>query len=122
LLAFRQIDPKLPYLAVASFLLWLIYSLPSGAKSRPIWGTAIHFLSQIVQFHLGIIVFSQVTWSSFLVSIYFAIIFACGHLMHELKDFEADRAAGIRTNVVAYGQRTWSPMVRAESSHFIGRH
>jgi 4-hydroxybenzoate polyprenyltransferase len=102
-LVFARLDARLPALAFGSFVLWCAYSLPRGAKSRPVWGTMVHFSSQILQFHLGIVAFGPATTATFLVSVFFAAMFSCGHLMHELKDYDSDRAAGIRTNAVVFG-------------------
>jgi 4-hydroxybenzoate polyprenyltransferase len=103
LVIFGRIGSTLPWLAILSFLLWVIYSVPQGAKSRPIWGTAVHFLSQVVQFHLGFLAFSSASPRSVLISFFFAALFSGGHLIHEVKDYASDRVAGIRTNVVVYG-------------------
>jgi 4-hydroxybenzoate polyprenyltransferase len=109
---FALIRPLLAGLAAGVFFLWLIYSVSWGAKGRPIWGTVIHFITQIAQFHLGILAFGQVSLGSLGVSVFFALVFSCGHLMHELKDFESDRSAGIRTNAVVFGPSQMSRVYR----------
>jgi 4-hydroxybenzoate polyprenyltransferase len=99
------LNRELPLLAALSFLLWILYSCPGGAKSRPIWGTLVHLFGQILQFHLCILAFTRPTWSSFFVSAFFAFLFSSGHLMHEVTDYEYDALAGIRTNAVTFGLR-----------------
>jgi hypothetical protein len=37
--------------------------------------------------------------------VYFALVFTAGHMNHEVKDHDADRAAGLHTNAVIYGPR-----------------
>ncbi|MES2963861.1 MAG: UbiA family prenyltransferase [Bdellovibrionota bacterium] len=97
------LNRDLPYLGILSFLLWVFYSAPGGAKSRPYLGTLVHLVGQVLQFHLCIVAFAPPTLSTLAVSIYFGLLFASGHLMHEVKDHESDAAAGIRTNAVVFG-------------------
>lgn len=97
------LNTDLPYLGALSFFLWVFYSAPGGAKGRPILGTVVHLLGQMLQFHLCILAFARPTVSTLAVSAYFGLLFASGHLMHEVKDHESDAAAGIRTNAVVFG-------------------
>lgn len=97
------INFRLPALGLLSFMLWVFYSAPGGAKSRPIVGTLVHLVGQVLQFHLCVLAFTTPTWGTLLVSLYFGFLFASGHLMHEVKDHESDAAAGIRTNAVVFG-------------------
>lgn len=103
LVLFWWLNTNLPFLGALSFLLWVFYSAPGGAKGRPILGTLVHLLGQVLQFHLCILAFTQPTLSTLAASVYFGLLFASGHLMHEVKDHESDAAAGIRTNAVAFG-------------------
>lgn len=89
-----------------SFLLWMGYSLPGiGLKNFPLTGTCIHLAGQILHFQMGYAVLMPVSTHSVLVSVYFALLFAAGHLHHELIDYEADRKAGIRTGAAVFGPR-----------------
>lgn len=97
------VDWRLPFYSIFNFLLWVFYSRPRGAKGRPILGTLIHFISHISQFQIWVIAVSQVSLRSVELSVYFALLFASGHLIHELKDYEADSAFGIHTNAVFFG-------------------
>jgi 4-hydroxybenzoate polyprenyltransferase len=105
LLLLRNLNDVLPLVAASSFLLWALYSCPGGAKERPIWGTIVHFFGQILQFHLCVLAFSSPTPSTLLVSVFFGLLFASGHIMHEVKDFEYDSLAGMRTGAVAFGRQ-----------------
>lgn len=96
-------NSRLPYLGVLSFLLWVFYSAPGGAKSRPVLGTLVHLVGQVLQFHLCVLAFTEPTLATLLISIYFGMLFASGHLMHEVKDHESDSLADIRTNSVTFG-------------------
>jgi 4-hydroxybenzoate polyprenyltransferase len=98
-----SIDIRLISLSVGNFILWSLYSGPNGAKSLPVVGTLIHFLAQIILFQFGFIAFAHVSSESLLISIFFAILFSGGHLIHELKDYEPDRKCAIKTNAVMYG-------------------
>jgi len=83
---------------------WTLYSHPSiYAKARPITGTSIHFLGGILQFLLGWGAVHSIDGHSILIAIYFSLIFSAGHLNHEVKDHDPDKAAGLTTNAVAFG-------------------
>ncbi|MEK7356444.1 MAG: UbiA family prenyltransferase, partial [Bdellovibrionota bacterium] len=104
LILLHVMNPRLPILGGFSYLLWVFYSCPGGAKGRPIWGTLVHLFGQVLQFHLCVMAFIEPTLSTLTVSVYFGLLFASGHLMHEVKDHDSDALAGVRTNSVAYGQ------------------
>lgn len=98
----RQVVLVIAALAV----LWSLYSAPRfGLKHIAFAGTALHFFAQIVHFNLVWTVFAPLSLVSFLWSVFFAILFAGGHWVHEVIDFEADRSAGIKTAAVKFGPR-----------------
>lgn len=105
LFIFFIIKPVLFSAAAVVFFFWFIYSHPKGAKTRPIQGTVIHFTAQVIQFHLCILTFYHPTMKLFFVSIFFALLFSSGHLIHELKDYHADSLAKIQTSVIVYGAK-----------------
>lgn len=104
LLLLALIRPLLPLLGSASFALWVFYSAPGGGKGRPIVGTLVHLFGQVLQFHLGILAFTNASPLTFAISLYLGLLFASGHLMHEVMDHESDAKAGIRTNSVVFGK------------------
>jgi 4-hydroxybenzoate polyprenyltransferase len=105
-LVYFILNSWLALMAAVSFVLWVLYSLPRyGLKNFPVTGTLLHFVSQILHFQMGYLVLLPISRYSLVVSIYFALVFAGGHIHHELIDYEADKRAGIRTGAVFFGQK-----------------
>jgi len=95
--------------SLISFTLWMVYSFPKkGFKYRPVLGTLIHFVCQVLHFEMGYSVIKPTDSYSLLVSIYFALLFSAGHINHELIDYEADKEAGIQTGAVYFGKKVWT--------------
>lgn len=93
-----------PWLAAAgmfSFGAWAWYS--ASAKGKPPLGTVVHFTTQILHFAMGWWVVAPLEPKAFLIALYTAMLFSAGHLVHEVIDFDADRAAGITTLPVRIG-------------------
>ena len=65
----------------------------------------MHVLTQVLNMQMAFILLAEVTKYSLLVSVYFALLFAGGHLHHELMDYEADKEVGARTAAVSMGQK-----------------
>lgn len=97
--------PVLIFYALAFFFLWLLYSVPGGAKYWPILGTVVHLVGVILQFHMASIVFESENSWILLIASYFALLFAGGHVAHEIKDYDSDKAERISTNAVYFGMR-----------------
>lgn len=91
-------------LGLLVFILWCFYSMPKGLKYIPLGGTALHVTVQIPQFIMGYILFSGFSEKSVLIALYFGLIFAGGHLHHEIIDHEADRDSGIMSGSVFFGK------------------
>lgn len=92
--------------SLISFCLWMVYS--KKFKYRPVLGTLIHFVGQILHFEMGYSIIKPMDSYSLLVSIYFALLFSAGHINHELIDYEADKRAGVQTGAVFFGKKTWT--------------
>lgn len=87
-----------------SYVGWLLYSYPKiGWKNIPILGTLIHFFTQLLHFQMGYCIFSTPSYTSFLISVYFALLFSAAHLHHEIIDYVADKAKSSNTNAVFFG-------------------
>jgi len=85
---------------------WTLYSHPIFYyKARPIAGSVIHFCGGVLQFVLGYAAVRPLSATALLIGVYFALVFTAGHMNHEVKDHDADRAAGLHTNAVIYGPR-----------------
>lgn len=91
--------------AVGVYTIWILYSMPRGLKGSPLMGLVSAFTAQILHFYIGYRVFSDWSLHAFLISIYFSFLFAAGHALHEVIDFDADRIANIRTSAVVFGKR-----------------
>lgn len=108
LILFFLIKPVLALFSAVSFLLWCVYSFPKkGFKYRPVLGTLIHFVGQIIHFLMGYAVLAPLDKGSALVSVYFALLFSAGHINHELIDHDADEKSGIKTGAVCFGVSAW---------------
>lgn len=99
------INPFLLYYVLAISVLWIWYSIPVvGLKNHPFTGSLLHFLAELIHFQMVYAVFAPVGLFSFLVSVYFALLFAAGHLHHEVIDADADKKARLRTTAVVFGK------------------
>ena len=108
LVLFFLIRPLLALFSCISFLLWAIYSFPKkGFKYRPVLGTMIHFIGQIIHFLMGYTVLAPLDKGSAAASVYFALLFSAGHINHELIDHDADEKSGIKTGAVRFGVSAW---------------
>ena len=108
LIFFFLIKFELAVSALVSFLLWCIYSFPKkGFKYKPVLGTLIHFVAQIIHFLMGYTVIKPIDGAGIAASVYFALLFSAGHINHELIDREADEKTGIRTGAVYFGAKMW---------------
>lgn len=106
LFLFYEFFPRCFFLAPFIAINWTFYSHPKiMAKARPIAGTTLHFIGGVLQLLLGYVVLMPYDARGVLASIYFALVFAAGHLNHEVKDHDADRQAGLETNAVVFGPR-----------------
>ena len=95
---------KLLLPAIAIYVIWILYSLPNGLKGIPFFGLVCAFLAQILHFHIGYLVFCDWSMNSILLSVYFSLLFAAGHALHEVIDYHADQKAGLRTSAVFLGK------------------
>jgi 4-hydroxybenzoate polyprenyltransferase len=92
-------------LALAIAALSAAYSMGTRAgKGVPILATSLHLAGGVLHFHLGYGLFGTFGGRSLALSAFFALTFAAGHLMQEVRDHDADRHNGIRTSAVAFGR------------------
>ncbi len=106
LLLYYFLFPRCFFLAPFIAVNWTVYSHPKiMAKALPMAGTTVHFIGGVLQLLLGYVVLMPFDARGVLSAIYFALVFAAGHLNHEVKDHEADLEAGLRTNAVVFGPR-----------------
>jgi 4-hydroxybenzoate polyprenyltransferase len=83
-----------------------LYSHPSFAWKRvPGASSALHVLSGAAHFLAGRTLLAPIDAGSLLLASWCGVVFAAGHLVHEVRDREADLRAGVRTHAVRYGRR-----------------
>ena len=84
----------------------VLYSMPPiHMKGRPLAGTAVHLVSGALHFLLGYAALASVGIEAIAISVFFGLVFAAGHLNHEVRGHVGDRLNGIRTNAVAFGRK-----------------
>jgi len=96
-------------LGTAIAILGLLYSSSSSfGKNAPIVGSINHLLGGMLHFLLGYTFLHTLDARGFMISIFFGLVFAGGHLNQEVRDYEGDLLNNIRTTAVAFGrQRTF---------------
>ena len=106
LLLFSRLGPGTLCLALAIAALSALYSLPRfNWKGRPLLNSAVHLAGGVLHFLLGYSLGSTIDRRGLATAIFFALIFAAGHLTQEIRDHQGDILNAIRTNAVAFGQR-----------------
>jgi 4-hydroxybenzoate polyprenyltransferase len=93
-------------LGAAIAALSLLYSCsPSFGKSTPIVASINHLLGGALHFLLGYTLFRPLDARGLVISLFFGLVFAGGHLNQEVRDYEGDLLNGIRTSAVVFGCR-----------------
>lgn len=84
-----------------------IYSCaPSFGKGTPFAASLNHLVGGALHFLMGYSFVGPVDARGFVLSLFFGLVFAAGHLNQEVRDHAGDAAAGVRTAAVAFGART----------------
>jgi len=92
-------------LALAIAGLSALYSAPAfHIKGLPFLNSALHLVGRALHFLLGYATFAAIDARGLALSCFFGLVFAGGHLMHEVRDRDGDQSNGIRTNAVAFGK------------------
>jgi 4-hydroxybenzoate polyprenyltransferase len=74
-------------------------------KGVPGVSTAVHALGASLGFLLGYTYTAGISLQASLFSFYFGIVYAAGHLNHEVMDNESDNKSGIYTNASVLGKK-----------------
>jgi 4-hydroxybenzoate polyprenyltransferase len=91
-------------LGSAIAILSVLYSCSSFfGKKTPVMGTLNHLLGGSLHFLLGYSLFHTLDMPGLVLSLFFGLVFAGGHLNQEVRDYEGDMLNGIRTNAVVFG-------------------
>lgn len=105
LVLFSQIGTVTLILGVLIAMASALYSAPPfHLKGVPLFNSGLHLVSGLLHFLLGYSVFRVLDGRGLEIGCFFATIFCAGHLIQEVRDFEADLRNGIKTNAVKFGQ------------------
>lgn len=93
-------------LGAAIACIGFLYSNNEAAgKGVPVFASLMHLLGGALHFLLGLSVMKTIDLHGLAIALFFGLVFAAGHLNHEVADHEADRRNGIRTTAVVFGPR-----------------
>ena len=107
--AFAAVGGLAVLLGAAIAILSFLYSCsPSFGKRTPVMGSINHLLGGALHFLLGYALVHALDANGLMLSLFFGLVFAGGHLNQEVRDYEGDLLNGIRTSAVVFGcQRTF---------------
>lgn len=106
LLLFSLLGPATLGLALAIAALSALYSLPRFHwKGRPLLSSAAHLAGGALHFLLGYSIGHAIDGRGLATATFFALTFAAGHLVQEIRDHRGDGLNAIRTNAVIFGER-----------------
>lgn len=104
--AFAAVGSPAMMLGAAIATLSLLYSCSSNfGKSTPIVASINHLLGGALHFLLGYTLCHDLDASGLVISLFFGLVFAGGHLNQEVRDYEGDLLNGIRTTAAVFGRR-----------------
>jgi 4-hydroxybenzoate polyprenyltransferase len=93
-------------LGAAITALSFIYSRSAGfGKSTPIAASINHLLGGALHFLLGYTLCHALDARGLMISPFFGLVFAAGHLNQQVRDYDGDLLNGIRTSAVVFGCR-----------------
>lgn len=105
LLIYFILNPLYLIFAFVNLFMGITYVHPKILlKDKPIFSIIFLFILNFNDFLIGWMLFSKITLVSILISLYFGLLGASGQIVHEVKDYEADKISGIRTNSVRFGK------------------
>jgi len=105
-LAFAAVSRRAIVLGAAIAALSLLYSgSKSFGKHKPVVASINHLLGGALHFLLGYTLSRSIDASGLMISLFFGLVFAGGHLNQEVRDYEGDLLNGIRTSAVVFGCR-----------------
>jgi 4-hydroxybenzoate polyprenyltransferase len=106
LFLFSRLGPITLGLSLAIATLSALYSLPRfNWKGRPPLNSVAHLAGGTLHFLLGYSLGNAIDRRGVAIAIFFALVFAGGHLTQEVRDYQGDAVNAIRTNAVIFGPR-----------------
>lgn len=104
-IAFAAVSGLAILLGIAIAALSVLYSYSANfGKSTPIVGSINHLLGGALHFLLGYTLVHPLDGNGLMMSLFFGLVFAGGHLNQEVRDYEGDLLNGIRTTAVVFGR------------------
>ena len=104
--AFAAVGGPAILLGAGIAALSLLYSCsPSFGKGTPVAASVNHLLGGALHFLLGYTLSHDLDARGLVISLFFGLVFAGGHLNQEVRDYEGDLLSGIRTSAVVFGRR-----------------
>ena len=104
--AFAVVGGPAVWFGATIAVLSILYSCsPSFGKSTPIVASINHLLGGALHFLLGYTLSRPLDTNGLMISLFFGLVFAGGHLNQEVRDYEGDLLNGIRTSAVVFGCR-----------------
>lgn len=74
-------------------------------KSVPVVSSLLHGIGATLGFKYGFLYQGEWSLNALLFGSYFGIVYAAGHLNHEITDFDSDKKSGVPTHAVLYGKQ-----------------
>jgi lycopene elongase/hydratase (dihydrobisanhydrobacterioruberin-forming) len=101
------------FLSVKVFVIGMLISIVSFSysspwtffKGVPLVSSLVHFVAGILYFLFGYLLDGNKNVYGMLIGVYFGLVYAAGHLNHEIKDYEPDSMVGITTNAIKFGKK-----------------
>ena len=104
--AFAGLGSAAILISAAIAALSLLYSCsPAFGKSTPVISSVNHLLGGALHFLLGYTLVHVLDARGVMISVFFGLVFAAGHLNQEVRDYESDLLSDVRTNAVVFGRR-----------------
>lgn len=106
ILALAAVDGLAILFGAAIAGLSLLYSCSASfGKRTPIVGSINHLLGGALHFLLGYTLVHNLDTNGLLMSLFFGLVFAGGHLNQEVRDYESDLLSEIKTTAVVFGRQ-----------------
>lgn len=108
-IAFTAVSGLAILLGAAITIISFLYSCSASfGKHTPIVGSINHLFGGALHFLLGYAIVHTLDTNGLVMSLFFGLVFAGGHLNQEVRDYEGDLINGICTTAVVFGrQRTF---------------
>lgn len=105
-IAFAILGKLAVLLGVAIAILSFLYSCSTSfGKNTPIMGSVNHLIGGMLHFLLGYTLVHTLDTNGLVMSLFFGLVFAGGHLNQEVRDYDGDLINGFCTTAVVFGRK-----------------